>query len=863
MAESKYSLRLAAVDAFSRTFASYEKASDELRDKIQSQRTEIERLNRAARDARGFEELSQRTQQTAAALQGARVEQARLTREQQQAGATVERLSAQLQQASARAAGLAGSTGASTAEVRSARAEQKRLEQALNGATAEVRKLDVAQDKNTASVRTLEAAQRTERNELTRLQQALTSAGVDTSRLASEQKRLEAATEQANGALQAQRARLEAVSSAQGRVDANRSARAELRGQVLETAALGYLAAKPITHAMDLEVAMADVAKTVDFGEGERQAMANANLRMASDRLIATGGLTAVDLAKIQAAAGQSGIGANAATSAEAKAEIVAFTRDAAIMAAAFGMSAEEAGKAMAGWRASMSLDQAGAMALADAANHLGNLFNAETKDIASIVGRFGAVGDASGLTPEQSAALSAALLNPGTNVDVAGTGFKNFLAALTKGRATGGTQRKVWEELGFDPEDLAYNMQQNAPATIMEVLRALQEAPEEEQSALATTLFGSESIGAIMPLLSNLEAVEKAFGSVGDSTAFAGSMIKEAEGLADTSRNSWNQFTARLTRLSSLIGAAMLPALDAVLTPLGAVIDGISWFAETFPGVTSAVTVAVGALVAAKVAAMGLKFAGLMMGQAFNKADLARAKLDATTATTATSANAAVARLNAVLARMGMGGAAGAGGGLGGGAGAGRGKGVAGKLAGAGRLAMPLVAAAGVMDMVSLVSNDASAEDIGGSAGSTLGGMGGMWMGAAAGAALGSVVPVIGTAIGGLIGGALGGLGGSSLGEWIGRSAGGLFSSDPSELVAPSKLGNPDDAARAVAGAVSSSRSVTFAPVLHLTPSGDPSYDQRLADQVMGRLQADFVPLMMANPLDVRRSASLTDGSD
>ncbi|MFG9861086.1 hypothetical protein ACG3RZ_29660, partial [Pseudomonas aeruginosa] len=116
-----------------------------------------------------------------------------------------------------------------------------------------------------------------------------------TSQLAAEQKRLETATERASAALQAQRARLEAVSSAQGRIDANRGARADLRGQMLETAAIGYLAAKPVDQAMNLEVAMADVAKVINFEEGQREAMAQENLRMASDRLISSAGITAVD----------------------------------------------------------------------------------------------------------------------------------------------------------------------------------------------------------------------------------------------------------------------------------------------------------------------------------------------------------------------------------------------------------------------------------------------------------------------------------------------------------------------------------------------------------------------------------------
>ncbi|OEC32889.1 phage tail tape measure protein, TP901 family, core region [Pseudomonas cuatrocienegasensis] len=921
MAESKYSLRLAAVDAFSKTFGDFSKQADELQEGVKQQRAELDKLNRTARDADGFAKLGEKVEKTTTALQAARVEQSRLGREHEQAAAKVERLGQEYGQATAATKALEGSTDATNAQIRAARIEQKRLGQELNSATAEVKKLDTAQDRNTASVRTLEGAQRAERNELTRLQAALTGAGVDTGKLASEQKRLEAATEQANAALQAQRARLDAVRTAQGKVDGNRGARADLRGQMVETAAIGYLASRPVNQAMELETAMADVAKVVQFEEGQREAMASANLKMASDRLISAAGITAVDLAQIQYAAGQSGIGNDAKDSAGKQAAIVEFTRDAAIMGAAFDMDAKSSGETMAGWQASMNLDRAGTLDLADATNHLGNSFNATPADIASVVKRYGAVGQASGLSPEQTAALSAAFLNPGTEKEIAGTGFKNFTAALTKGKAATKGQRETWEELGFDPEELALGMQQDAPKTIMSVLEALKAAPEEEQSALATQLFGSESIGAIMPLLQNLGEVDRAFGMVANKADAAGSMMKEAAGVADTSRAGWNGFTAKLTRLSTLVGNAMLPALNAVLVPLGAVVDGLSWAAETFPNVTAAIAVAAGGLAALKVGALGLKFAGLLVGQAFNKAGLARAKLDATTGRTAMGADAAVARLNRTMARLGAaGGIGGAGrrgrgrragrGGLGTGAGAlggvaargGAGRGAGGKLGMLGKGAGALALGIGAMEVASLVSEGASGKEIGGSVGSTAGGMGGMWAGAAAGAMIGSVVPIVGTAIGGIIGGALGGLAGSSLGEWVGEGAGSLFDGDkaaagpeakPAAAIAaaavapkvplllapatnkavlaapgaplagaPDRLAAPGDTAKDVVNSVADNRQIHFAPVFQIS-GADKATAEALANDVLGKVKASFMPLMMANPLAVRRGASLTDGSD
>lgn len=664
MAESKYSLRLVAQDAFSSTFGDFKKKSKGLEDSLKGHQAELRKLNAQAKDMAGLVKLQGALKGTEEALKKAREEQARLGREQDQTKAKSNELAAAYVKATAATKALEASTTATKAEMASARAEQKRLGRELDVVTGSLRKMDAQQDKATAGVNALERVIRRERDELGRLDASLTKAGVDTSKLTSEQARLKAATESVNKALQGQRAKLDAVSTAQKRVDGNKAARADLRGQFVETAAVGYLASRPVDQAMKLETAMADVGKVINFEGKQREEMASANLRMASDRLIASSGMTAVDLAKIEYAAGQSGIGNEEKTSEGKQARVMEFTRDAAIMGSAFDINAQTAGETMAGWKASMKLDRAQTLDLADSVNYLGNNFNATAADIAAVVKRFGAVGSASGLSPEQTAALSAALLNPGTEKEIAGTGFKNFTSSLVAGKSATKGEKAQWKELGFDPEQIAKDMQTNAPATIMEVLKAIRDQPREEQAAIATTLFGSESIGAIQPLLENLDPLEKAFGMVGDKSKYAtsklgdmGSMMQEAAGVANTSRTGWNAFTARLTRLSTVVGNAMLPVLNAVLVPLGALVDGFSWAAETFPKLTGTLAVAAAGIAALNVGALGLKFVGLLFGQTFNRAGLAKAKMDLTTAQTATSATGALARLNVALNSLGRGG--------------------------------------------------------------------------------------------------------------------------------------------------------------------------------------------------------------
>jgi TP901 family phage tail tape measure protein len=908
VAESKYSMRLVAQDAFSSTFGDYEKKMKALEAGLKGHQAELRRLNGQAKDMAGLAKLQEQLKGTEEALKKAREEQARLGREHAQATLKSNELSSAYGKAAAATKALEASTSASKAEVARARTEQNRLGRELDVVTGSLRKLDTQQDKSAAGVNALERVIRRERDELGRLDASLTKAGVDTSKLASEQSRLKAATEAASAALQGQRAKLDAVSAAQKRVDDNKKSRADLRGQMVETAAIGYLASRPMDQAMKLETAMADVGKVLNFEGNQRQEMAAENLRMASDRLIASSGMTAVDLAKIEYAAGQSGIGNNEKTSEGKQARIMEFTRDAAIMGSAFDIDADTAGKTMAGWQASMRLDRTQTLDLADSVNYLGNNFNATAADIAAVVKRFGAVGSASGLSPEQTAALSAAFLNPGTEKEIAGTGFKNFTSALVAGKSATKGEKAQWKELGFDPEELARDMQSNAPATILDVLKTIRDQAPEEQAAIATTLFGSESIGAIQPLLENLEPLEKAFGMVADKSKYAtskigdmGSMMQEAAGVANTSRTGWNAFTARLTRLSTVVGDAMLPVLNAVLVPLGALVDGLSWAGETFPRLTGTLAVAAAGIAAINVGALGLKFVGLLFGQTFNRAGLAKAKMDVATAQTATSAAAALTRLNGAI--DGLGGGGGGGGLEGRKAKTRRRGGVRGALSGglraagtvagtatklAGRAALPLMLLSSGADVVQGIA-EGDGKTVASGLGGAGGGMAGAWAGGAAGAAIGSVVPIIGTAIGGLLGAAIGGFFGSEAGSWLGEGAVDLYRGKdgdkklvdaaapvegrldpkikPDSLEAGARLEPPSQVGRAVvaaaaAAAVPPPPSPPALPPIHIEINGqDQATAKALVDEVMRRIKAEMMP--MFNPLSARSGAMLTDGVD
>ncbi|MBJ7536628.1 hypothetical protein [Marinomonas transparens] len=172
----------------------------------------------------------------------------------------------------------------------------------------------------------------------------------------------------------------------------------------------------------------------------------------------------------------------------------------------------------------------------------------------------------------------------------------------------------------------------------------------------------------------------------------------------------------------------------------------------------------------------------------------------------------------------------------------------------GAGKLFRPLNAVMQVPELASAIATGDSKE-IGATAGNVAGGMGGAAAGALAGAAIGSVVPIIGTAVGGLIGSVVGGMGGSSIGEWAGSKVGGWFSEDKTDQPVPDAVSHQTKQLQ------EGNKAIHFAPIINLTPTGNPAYDQDVSNQVIERLKAEFAQGIMPN-MDVatRADASLSD---
>lgn len=345
-----------------------------------------------------------------------------------------------------------------------------------------------------------------------------------------------------------------------------------------------------VDEAMRFEDAMAEVKKVIDFDTPDGVTEFRNELEKLSGQLpIAFDGL-----AKIAAAAGQSGI---------ATEDILRFTTAAAKMGTAFDISAEEAGQAMAEMRVAFKMSQSEVETLADKINYLGNTTPNTAAKIMEVVQRIGSLGGIAGVSSDQIAALAGSIT--AVEPEVAATGIKNMMLALTKGESATKGQRKAFEALGLSATKVAKKMQQDSMGALFEVIGAIKKLPKETQVAMTNSIFGAEALPVISQLIENTDNLTGNLQAVGDASKYAGSMNKEYEARAATLSNTLAILKNKLTNTKAAIGEAFTPYIADLADKFSPVMDKINEWVKTNPDLIATIA-AVSAGVLGLIAGLG-----------------------------------------------------------------------------------------------------------------------------------------------------------------------------------------------------------------------------------------------------------------
>lgn len=282
-----------------------------------------------------------------------------------------------------------------------------------------------------------------------------------------------------------------------------------------------------IKKAIESESAFADVKKQFDFKDDTEAKEYRKNL----EKLITEKNI-AIDLNELYssaAIAGQSGID---------KDESLEYIELATKMGVAFDISREEASKTMFEWKNAFNKPLPELKKLIDQVNYLGNTTGANSPAISEFINRVGNIGSGAGFDTGQIAAIGATLIEQGMAPEIAATGAKKLMGAMTKGFAATSGQKEVYEMLGLDSKRLAKDAQKDAEGTMIKILSRIKKMPKDKQGAILTRLFGEEGMRGAAGLLNNMERLQRNFGIVKNEKNYLGSYEKEFETRQNTAEN-------------------------------------------------------------------------------------------------------------------------------------------------------------------------------------------------------------------------------------------------------------------------------------------------------------------------------------
>jgi TP901 family phage tail tape measure protein len=615
-----------------------------------------------------------------------------------------------------------------------ATAKVKALHQQINSGVKPTKSLIRNYQSATKKLDRLTEKHKASRKEMASRLSLLKREGVDTRNLSKEQERLGAAYAKTSAKAKAFGDVQRRVHEANTRFDnmSQRAANAALIGGAVSRGGRGLLNTvnAPTQSAIGFEDAMTEVDKFVK----------GANLPELSKQIRDLGGsspIGSIGIASLVAAGGKINLNAE---------QSLRFAEISEKQAVAYGIAVDEAANTITKIRTGMNLTMDEIRDLGDAINYLGDNSGSNAPNINNIVSRIGAVGKASGLANHEIAGLAAIIDSAAPNAETAATSMKNILTAMTGGEQLSGRQKDLLDRLGFDPQDLAASMQENASKTIEDVLKAIAGEDAEDRNGIINGLFGRESQAAVANMVGNLGEYGKVMNSVSDRSKYAGSSQKEYERELEKTSTQVKIQRQQWENVKIQLGEKLLPVLGSIMQTLTPVISGISRFIEQHPALAKWSIIVAGGLGVAAIAIAPVVTGLYAMGVA--------AAWFAKQSAAATAAQAA----------SGM---------LGGGGGK-RGRGMGRFLKGSGVLAAGL----GAISIGSILTDNQltgdqklnqTASTGGGIAGSLAGAKGGGMLGATIGT---MVFPGVGTAIGGalggLVGGALGFAGGSWLGDWL-----------------------------------------------------------------------------------------------
>jgi len=160
--------------------------------------------------------------------------------------------------------------------------------------------------------------------------------------------------------------------------------------------------------------------------------------------------------------------------------------------------------------------------------------------------------------------------------------------------------------------------MQDDAQGAVLDILDRIKTIDKDKQAGILSELFGTESITAIAPLLTNLDLLKGNLAKVGDASKYAGSMEGEYASRAATTANNLQLLRGSVMSVAREVGNALLPGINAVVDQLRPWISQVADLVRNNPQLVRGIVIAGAAFTALRAAVFAALVATRVLGVAF-----------------------------------------------------------------------------------------------------------------------------------------------------------------------------------------------------------------------------------------------------
>lgn len=338
--------------------------------------------------------------------------------------------------------------------------------------------------------------------------------------------------------------------------------------------AVGVGALTPsIYAAIKAESSFADVKKQFDFKDKDEEENFKKQLEsLVKDKKLA---VSIPELYAAAANAGQSGLGQD---------EAIKYVEHGIKTGIAFDIGKDDASKSLFMLRNSFKLTYDDMVRLTDIINMFGNTTGANAAEVTDFVSRVGNIGTVAGFSTGQIAALGATLIEQGMSPEIAATGAKKLMGAMTKGFAATKSQQEAFNMLGLDSEYLAKSAQKDAEGTMLKIFDRIGKLSKDKQGSVITLLFGEEGLRGAAGVLENKDKLISNLKNSKDKGLYSGSIQQEADVRGNTMENKMQVLKSILDIRMAKMGEILFPDLEKILNKFGDILDVVEKFQKENP---------------------------------------------------------------------------------------------------------------------------------------------------------------------------------------------------------------------------------------------------------------------------------------